>query len=139
MYETISSAGAPAMPQISATAVAPPPKPGLLGPDQILRLVGPGSRARRNKHLLVYLHVPFCSSKCHFCDWVVGYKTADLVNTGELRTRYVDALCAQIAEYGPALEGLGYRVTNIYWGGGTPTRLTPDQMGRIADSARTFG
>src|SRR5438046_2538552 len=88
----------------------PPSPPGMAGPDEILRLAGPGAKARQNKSLLLYLHVPFCSSKCHFCDWVVGYDTADLVNTGELRTKYVDALCEQIAEYGPMLGDLGYRV-----------------------------
>ena len=97
----------------------------------IMRLVRPGVRARRSKRLLIYLHVPFCSSKCHFCDWVVGYPTPDLVNTGGLRQQYVDALCAQIRSYGPRLAELGYQVTNIYWGGGTPTRLAPEQLARI--------
>ncbi len=113
---------------------ARPSTPGLLSPAQLRRLVEPGAKARINKSLLVYIHVPFCSSKCHFCDWVVGYNKADLVNTGELRARYVDALCRQISAYAPALEEMGYQVTNIYWGGGTPTRLTPAQMAHIYDT-----
>jgi oxygen-independent coproporphyrinogen-3 oxidase len=108
--------------------------PGIADPAGLARLAGPGARARRNKNLLIYLHVPFCSSKCHFCDWVVGYNKADLVNTGELRSNYVTAICAQIAAYTPVLRDLGYRVTNIYWGGGTPTRLAPEQMARIFDT-----
>jgi len=107
---------------------------GTVSPAGLMKLVEPGARARRNKNLLIYLHVPFCSSKCHFCDWVVGYSTADLVNTGELRTRYVNALCAQIATYAPMLDDLGYTVTNIYWGGGTPTRLSAAQMAQIYDT-----
>lgn len=103
-------------------------------PSSVRQLVTPGAGARQNKNLLIYIHIPFCSSKCHFCDWVVGYSTADLVNTGDLRSRYVDALCAQISEYAPMLGELGYRVTNIYWGGGTPTRLEPLQMARIYDT-----
>ncbi len=75
--------------------------------------------------------MPFCSAKCHFCDWVVGYPTADIVNVGDLRQQYVDALCTQIRSYGPRLAELRYRITNIYWGGGTPTRLTPEQLARI--------
>jgi putative oxygen-independent coproporphyrinogen III oxidase len=105
-----------------------------VGRERILELVGPGATSRRNKDLLIYIHIPFCSSKCHFCDWVVGYPTADLINKGQLQERYVDALCRQISLYAPMLRSLGYRVTNIYWGGGTPTRLAPAAMLRIFDT-----
>src|SRR6266516_6018496 len=80
---------------------------------------------------LVYLHAPFCSSKCHFCDWVVGYDKTDLIDAGDLRQRYVQAICTQLRSYGPRLSELGYAVTNIYWGGGTPTRLTPEQLTQV--------
>jgi oxygen-independent coproporphyrinogen-3 oxidase len=107
--------------------------------ESIMQLVTPGVRARKSKRLLIYLHVPFCSAKCHFCDWVVGYNTSDLINTGDLRQQYVDALCAQIRSYGPRLAELRYLVTNIYWGGGTPTRLTPEQLAQIrSDLNRVF-
>jgi coproporphyrinogen III oxidase-like Fe-S oxidoreductase len=106
----------------------------LASPERVFELVASGARARSNKNLLVYIHVPFCTSKCHFCDWVVGYATADLVDRGELQSRYVESLCAQIAAYAPVLRDLGYTVTNIYWGGGTPTRLSPQYMARIFDT-----
>jgi coproporphyrinogen III oxidase-like Fe-S oxidoreductase len=107
------------------------PSPPTLPLETVVRLISPGARARKCRDLLVYLHVPFCSSKCHFCDWVVGYQTRDLLDAGGLRERYVDALCAQIRGYAPCLRDLGYAVTNVYWGGGTPTRLTPGQMARV--------
>jgi len=44
---------------------------------------------------------------------------------------YVDALCKQIEYYGPVISSLGYQATNLYWGGGTPTRLTPEQITRV--------
>jgi oxygen-independent coproporphyrinogen-3 oxidase len=100
----------------------------------VMRLVTPGARARKSRSLLLYVHVPFCSSKCHFCDWVVGYKTRDLTDAGALRKGYVEALCQQIDAYGHRLQDLGYRVTNIYWGGGTPTRLEPAQLARVHKS-----
>lgn len=100
----------------------------------VMQLVTPGARARKSRSLLLYVHVPFCSSKCHFCDWVVGYPTRDLIDAGALRDRYVDALCRQIDAYGPRLQELGYRVSNIYWGGGTPTRLAPAQLARVHQS-----
>jgi coproporphyrinogen III oxidase-like Fe-S oxidoreductase len=105
-----------------------------LSPEKVYELVAPGALARTNKNILIYLHIPFCTSKCHFCDWVVGYSTADLVDKGDLQSRYVDALCRQIAEYAPMIRDLGYTVTNIYWGGGTPTRLSPEYMARIFDT-----
>jgi oxygen-independent coproporphyrinogen-3 oxidase len=81
--------------------------------------------------LLVYLHVPFCSAKCHFCDWVVGYDKAELLDARNLRDSYVEALCQQIATYGAAIAAFGYQVTNVYWGGGTPTRLSAGHLAEI--------
>jgi putative oxygen-independent coproporphyrinogen III oxidase len=107
-----------------------PPKT-LVSPDCVLSSISEAVRARRNKRLLVYIHVPFCTSKCHFCDWVVRYPTQDLIATGELQDGYVQALCNQIRWYGPRLEALGYQVTNVYWGGGTPTRLQPEHLTAI--------
>ena len=106
------------------TGIRPPP----VGLETIMKMIAPGVRDRASKRLLVYLHVPFCASKCHFCDWVVGYDKRELLAAGDLRRRYVDALCTQIQSYGPRLSRLGYVVTNIYWGGGTPTRLEPEQF-----------
>jgi oxygen-independent coproporphyrinogen-3 oxidase len=100
--------------------------------ERALELIAPAVRARRSKRLLVYVHVPFCSSKCHFCDWVAGYDTGDLTNTSDLRQAYVDALCAQIRFYGPRLMALGYSPSNVYWGGGTPTRLSDEQLATVA-------
>ncbi len=103
-------------------------------PERIGAMVGGNTRRSAAKDLLLYIHVPFCSSKCHFCDWVVGYDKADLINTGDLRTRYVEALQQQIRGYAPVLNRMNLRVTNLYWGGGTPTRLTPEQMASIFDT-----
>lgn len=115
-----------------ATTIEKPPLFAALGAEEIRALVTPGALARQTKDLLLYIHVPFCSSKCHFCDWVVGYDTRDLIDkAGGLREVYVDALCAQIDAYAPMLHDLGYQTTNIYWGGGTPTRLSPQQIARV--------
>lgn len=84
------------------------------------------SRARKDageKRLQIYLHIPFCDSKCHFCDWVDDIPVAQLRSGPDKLRQYVDALCTQIAYWGPHLTEIGYRPTCIYWGGGTPTRL----------------
>lgn len=83
------------------------------------------------KDLQIYLHVPFCASKCHFCDWVDDIPVTQLKSGPAVRRRYVDALCQQIEFWGPQLTALGYRPSCIYWGGGTPTRLDADAYPQI--------
>jgi oxygen-independent coproporphyrinogen III oxidase len=65
---------------------------------------------------LLYVHVPFCEVKCHYCNFAV-----DLRRSVDLHARYVDALCGQLA----GLEQvMGARIDGIDVGGGTPTRLS---------------
>lgn len=68
----------------------------------------------------VYVHVPFCKHRCHYCDF----------NTYEgqtsLHDAYVDALVSDIVRS----DG-GSPATSVFFGGGTPTLLTPGQLGRI--------
>jgi oxygen-independent coproporphyrinogen-3 oxidase len=109
----------------------------VISADEAVALISPGARARRSKRLLLYVHVPFCSSKCHFCDWVQGVRTADLIDAGELRSAYVDAVSTQIRWYAEPLRALGYQPTNVYWGGGTPTRLSANEIGAIAGALST--
>jgi oxygen-independent coproporphyrinogen-3 oxidase len=69
----------------------------------------------------LYLHIPFCDSVCPYCDFAVTI-------AGDQRRRaYLDALDLEI---GVARDhGLTY--DTVYFGGGTPSSLTPDQLGRI--------
>lgn len=69
----------------------------------------------------LYLHVPFCSSRCSYCDFATGlYQT-------ELAERYVRALIYDIR----ASRFCGERVDTIYFGGGTPSLLAPAQLDRL--------
>jgi oxygen-independent coproporphyrinogen-3 oxidase len=95
-------------------------------------LAGEGDR-----ELLIYVHVPFCSYKCAFCDWVADIPGGQLTGGPGLRERYVEAVCKQIRYLGPQLIDLGYVPKFIYWGGGTPTRLEADGHARIVDALRT--
>ena len=72
----------------------------------------------------LYLHVPFCLKKCHYCDFC-SVANADI----ELRDRYVDALTSCIKS--AADKAKGYEVDTLYIGGGTPTVLDVRQMERI--------
>ncbi len=73
-----------------------------------------------------YVHIPFCARRCPYCDFAVV--AADEV--GGLDTaRYVDAL---IAEIGMEPDPSGVHAVNF--GGGTPTRLSAHDLGRILDA-----
>jgi oxygen-independent coproporphyrinogen-3 oxidase len=81
---------------------------------------------------VVYLHIPFCNTKCHFCDYVV------YVNTGaDLRERYVAALCKEIQAFASNRVFPAFAIDAIYFGGGTPGVLTSEQLIRILNTMRT--
>jgi len=82
----------------------------------------------------VYISVPFCRSKCSYCNFASG------VFAREMAVGYVERVCAdagrarQIAsEMGGILER---KADSVYLGGGTPTTLTPDQIERIFAALR---
>ncbi len=77
----------------------------------------------------LYLHIPFCLSKCPYCDFN-SYAGSTLM----LRDQYVDALCSEIAirvgQEDPT------RIDTIFFGGGTPSLLEGAQVQRILDTIR---
>jgi coproporphyrinogen III oxidase-like Fe-S oxidoreductase len=86
--------------------------------------------------LLVYVHIPFCSSKCHFCDWVTEVPTAELLLTAAdtPRQRYLDALCEEISTRGAEVAAQGYRPSILYWGGGTASILSDAEIDQLASA-----
>ncbi len=74
----------------------------------------------------IYLHIPFCGRICPYCDF------NRYVHQEHLIPAYVDALIAEMdltrAEIGSV------RAETIYFGGGTPSLLEPEQIGRIIDA-----
>ncbi len=76
--------------------------------------------------LSLYIHVPFCATKCSYCAFNTYVQMEDLVPA------YVDALCREIAGVGAA-AGRPLAHT-IFFGGGTPSLLLPDQIERILRS-----
>ena len=67
----------------------------------------------KSKSVGLYLHIPFCRSKCDYCDF---YSLAD---SGERMDDYQKALMAHIRETAP--QAKGYQVDTVYIGGGTPS------------------
>ena len=72
----------------------------------------------------LYVHIPFCSSRCSYCDFATG------LYQSELAERYVHGLIHEIQTSRYA----GENVDTIYFGGGTPSLLAPEQLERILAS-----
>jgi len=72
----------------------------------------------------IYLHIPFCERKCPYCDFY------SLPADSSLRERYVRALCNQIKSF-PAVQA-----DTVYFGGGTPSLLTAEQMRAVMAALR---
>jgi oxygen-independent coproporphyrinogen III oxidase len=73
----------------------------------------------------LYVHIPFCASRCPYCDFATAPATS------ALRSRYLAALGAEIAREGAALGRP--RITTAFFGGGTPSLLDPDEIAALAD------
>jgi putative oxygen-independent coproporphyrinogen III oxidase len=80
---------------------------------------------------VLYIHIPFCSTKCHFCDYTV-YINKPL----DQRARYVDALCKEIAMFPENPAFPQFRIEAIYIGGGTPGLLSAAQLLQILQACR---
>lgn len=78
----------------------------------------------------VYIHIPFCTNKCHYCDF------NSYVLKGQPVMEYLDALEREMeltVRNNPPIK-----VETIFVGGGTPTVLLPDQMERFLRMVRTY-
>jgi oxygen-independent coproporphyrinogen III oxidase len=84
----------------------------------------------------MYVQVPFCQTKCTYCNFHTGVFSSDLYEP------YVDAVRREIAEYPRLLQESGIAgvpnaiVDTVYFGGGTPSLLEPAGLGRILDAIR---
>lgn len=81
------------------------------------------------KDLGIYIHIPFCVSKCAYCDFY------SFPADGETKRAYIDALCRQI-ECKAAEIAEGYRVVSVFFGGGTPSILDAGLLMKALDAVR---
>ncbi len=77
----------------------------------------------------LYLHVPFCSAICNYCNFNRGLFDADL------KRRYVDALVQEIERAAPPPSAP--TADTIYFGGGTPSLLEPSEIQRVIENCRS--
>lgn len=80
------------------------------------------------KELELYLHIPFCVSKCKYCDFLSA-------SSGEeQRQIYVERLCRRIRYWSDVIHNYGYEIVSIFVGGGTPSILTEAQITQVFEA-----
>ena len=72
------------------------------------------------KELELYIHIPFCVQKCKYCDFLSAPQDEETIE------KYVQALVKEICAHAENVKGR--RVTSVFWGGGTPSILTSEQI-----------
>jgi oxygen-independent coproporphyrinogen-3 oxidase len=80
-------------------------------------------------HAGIYLHIPFCRSRCSYCDFAT-----DVFKNEETVERYVSALVKEIQDSRFRIENSETQIDTIYFGGGTPSLLSPRQLEKILAS-----
>lgn len=89
----------------------------------------PGFEASSNE-ISLYFHIPFCTKKCHYCHFFV------LLDKPELHQQLIEGLKLEIAKNAPLLKGK--KLASIYFGGGTPSLLSPNEIKDLLDEVNTF-
>ena len=83
--------------------------------------------------MLLYIHVPFCRRKCRYC----AFYSNPLTRSGDEMAVYLSALYAELGQWGRRLGRVP--VESVFFGGGTPSLLDPDQLEGVLDCVgRTF-
>lgn len=76
----------------------------------------------------LYVHIPFCKSKCYYCDFL-SFPKLDQVEA------YMEALMKELAYYGQQINGV-HTIGSIFIGGGTPTVLSPFLIQRLCQKIK---
>ena len=78
----------------------------------------------------IYIHVPFCLSKCHYCDFCSVQRADE-----DKKEQYVKRLCDEISLFAEKIGESGDVpvADTVYFGGGTPTLLSAEQIRRILE------
>ena len=83
------------------------------------------------RELELYIHIPFCVKKCAYCDFLSGPASNQQIE------EYVQALIEEIRYYKEFAKN--YEVSTVFWGGGTPSLLTGEQMKALMETlGQTF-
>ncbi len=84
-----------------------------------------------DKHLGVYIHIPFCASKCGYCDFY------SLAGCDKLMGKYQDALLRHIRESANTMSP--YYIDTVYFGGGTPSYYGGKRLAELFNALKRSG
>ena len=85
-------------------------------------------KAKTIRPLGLYLHIPFCKSKCTYCDFY------SLPRCEEKMDDYITALADHLLETAPMATG--HTVDTVYFGGGTPSYLGPERITKLLQTVK---
>lgn len=81
------------------------------------------------KKLSLYIHIPFCKAKCHYCAFT------SFTNKQDWIVPYIEKLLIEIREKAQSADN--YKIDTIYIGGGTPSLINSDYIEQILDTIKS--
>lgn len=78
----------------------------------------------------LYLHIPYCSQRCVYCDFY-------FVTTRKVHTPFIEAMTTELELYASEYAARE-SIESVYFGGGTPSKLLPDEIHSLMASIRNF-
>ena len=82
------------------------------------------------KEIGIYIHIPFCESKCYYCNF------SSFCNMDEYIDGYIDAVCKDIMMKAELLSE--YKIKTVYFGGGTPSYISSNCIEKILNTLKLF-
>ncbi len=86
-----------------------------------------------DKEIGLYISIPFCPTRCSYCSFV----SHSMDSAMQLIPDYVEYLCKEIEILGDIIRRYRLYVQSVYIGGGTPTSISAQELGRIMEAIRT--
>lgn len=84
-------------------------------------------KGRLDNGVSLYVGIPFCPTRCAYCSFI----SQALAHNQKFVEPYVEALVKEIEHTARMAEELGFKAETIYFGGGTPTTLSPEQLDKL--------
>ncbi len=100
------------------------------GPADYRAAIARTESAPSTRNVSLYVHIPFCDTLCYFCGC-----TTIITRSRDQMASYLETLLREIDLLAPLLSR-DRDVVQMHWGGGTPTYLTPEQIGLLARRMR---
>lgn len=99
----------------------------LAAEDALLSLSRPDSYS-------LYVSIPFCPTRCDYCSFV----SQTVTRAAKLMPEYVELLARELAYTGELARELGLRLETVYFGGGTPTTLSAEQLYCLTETVAKY-